>query len=106
MTTFLSAEKVDQPENRCIVRIRTSCWSDARGLHVKKDITFQHRLSTGMHLIQEDVGAIGADEVVSRIVDLDKYDHGFYEVVACNIKRDWESGCVDEYDYKLIPYSD
>lgn len=89
--------------NSCVVRLKTTTWADARGLHIRKDLMFLRRQCVGWNILEEDAGMIGADEVVPRIVNLDECSDGIYEAVACNESHDYETGHVDDYDYKLLP---
>ena len=50
----------------------------------------------------EDISCIGAEEVLPRIINLDECKDGVYEVTACNISHDFETGYADDWDYKLI----
>lgn len=56
----------------------------------------------GFNVIAEDVSAIGAGEVLPRILNLGEVEDGIYEVVVCNESRDYETGYVDDYDYRLV----
>jgi len=47
---------------------------------------------------------IGPSEVTAAIVNLEECADGVYQVVICNESRDWESGIIDAYDYRLVPY--
>ena len=38
----------------------------------------------------------------SRIIDFHKVEDGVYELIFCNESRDWETGYVDDHDYKLV----
>ena len=88
--------------NRCVVRLRTTMWADKTGLHMKKSLTFLRRKSEGFNLIEEDIGAVGAEQVLSRILNIDECQDGIYEVVTCNESRDYETGYIDCYDYRLV----
>lgn len=89
---------------RSIVRFSTSSWKDKRGaLHFKKSITPLKTFSKGCQMLQEDADAVGAGEVIAWIQNMCVAD-GLYEVVMCNVRRDWESGDISEYDYQLIPF--
>lgn len=92
--------------SRCIIKLTTSYWSDSRGVHVRRDLNYLRRKCSGWNILEEDVSAIGADDVVPLIVNLDSCEDGIYEVFACNESYDWESGYSDYYEYKLIPYTD
>ena len=93
---------VDVNVSRCTVRVKTTAWADKRGLHTKKSLTFLRRQCEGFNILAEDADAIGAEEVLPRIVNLGEVEDGIYEVVACNESHDYETGYVDDYDYRLV----
>lgn len=88
--------------DRTVVRLRTTMWSDKNGLHLKKSLTFLRRKSEGFNVLEEDASAAGVEEVLPRILNLGKCEDGIYEVVVCNESHDWETGYVDDYDYRLV----
>ena len=102
---FTEVPTSEEPEHsRGIVRVRTVKWGDTRrGIFQAKQITWLKRLSSGYQCMREDVANIGADEVLDRITNLNECRDGIYEAVICNQSTDWETGYVDDYDYKLIP---
>lgn len=94
---------VHRPVSRCVVRVTTTAWADKRGLHTKKSLTFLRRRCDGFNVLSEDASAIGAGYVLPRILNLGEVADGIYEVVTCNEQHDWETGYVDDYDYRLVP---
>ena len=88
--------------SRCTVRVKTTVWEDERGLYMKKSLTFLKRQCEGFNILAEDVSAIGAEEVFQRILNLGEIEDGIYNVVTCNEKRDFESGYIEDYDYRLV----
>lgn len=102
---FENEEKpAKKDESRVVVRVRTSIWRDKRGLHQRKDLTFLRRKCFGYNILDEDAVMIGADAVLDRITNLDECPDGLYLVVTCNhLSRDWETGAIEDYDYRLHP---
>ena len=92
----------DEAVSKCVVRVKTTVWSDKRGLHTKRSLTFLRRRCEGVNILEEDVGAIGAEEVTSRIPNLWEVKDGVYTLVTCNDRRDYETGYIEDYDYKLV----
>lgn len=91
---------------RCVFRLQTSYWKDQRGIHMRKSLTFMRRRSnTDNPIILEDADMVGADEVWPRLTNLDSLKDGLYVIQTCNERRDWESGLIEDYDYRLVPYS-
>jgi hypothetical protein len=93
-------------EHRCVVRLTTTFYQGVRGLHTKKSLTLLKRKSFGYDMLNEDASAIGVEHVLNRIIGLHNMEDGVYEVVTCNHARDWETGYIDDWDYRLIPYDE
>ena len=103
---------------RTFVRLSTSYWSDDRGIYTKKSLRYLRRkgakgkkrtldykgIPDSFNFIEEDVNCIGPKETLDLIRNLRDCDDGVYEVVFCSVSTDWETGYVDMYEYKLIPY--
>ena len=88
-----------------VVRVSTSYWSGACGLYLKRSIKFLRRLCKGHNFLEEDISCLGPDEVACLITNLDQCRDGIYEVQMCNTLTDWETGYVDQWEYKLVPYN-
>lgn len=88
----------------CVVRLKTDIWNNDRGLHVKKSITFLKRLSAGFNILHEELSNVGGVDTLKSIINFDECKDGIYEIITVNESNDWESGQVDGYDLKLIPY--
>jgi hypothetical protein len=103
LETLMSQDPDDVNVSRCTVLVKTTTWGDKRGIHTKKSLTFLRRQCEGFNVLEEDASAIGAEEVLSRILNLGEVEDGIYEVVLCNKRYEYETGCVDDYDYRLVP---
>ena len=64
------------------------------------------RLSNHCNFLKSDIDNIGAFSVVNNIENLNEVMDGLYSVVMCNVRKDWESGYIEDYDYKLVPYQE
>lgn len=93
-----------EPVRREVVKLVTSSWHDKRGLHIRRDLLAVKRKSSGHQCLEEDCSMISPDEVWPRIVNLNECKDGLYEVVICNECKDWETGCVEDYDYRLVAF--
>jgi hypothetical protein len=95
------------PKNpsKCMVHLTTSYWHDDNGIYVKTCLRFMKRQCKGYNVAFEDCQETGAAEVFPRIKNLHECRDGIYELVTCNEWAAWETpGCIEDYDYKLIPY--
>jgi len=102
LETLMAQGPVGVNVSRCTVRVKTTVWADKRGLYTKKSLTFLRRQCEGFNILSEDANAIGAEEVLLRILNLSEVEDGIYEVVVCNESHDYETGYVDDYDYRLV----
>ena len=102
LTVGLAAEA---HKNICVVKLTTTTWADKRGLHIKKSLTYLRRKCKGYNAIEEEVSATGAYDTARIIINLDECVDGIYEVAVCNETHDFETGHVDGYDLKLIPFA-
>ena len=93
------------PDNRCVIRLTTSAWADKRGLHLQRNIRYMRKLCIGYNVLSENVDTVDAMYVIKRIVNLDKCSDGIYEVMTCNQSTDFETGYVDGYDFRLVPFN-
>jgi hypothetical protein len=89
--------------NELIVRLKTESWFDHKGVYIKKKILFMKRQSKGFNFLLEDCTQIGSEEVEGRILNLYKCEDGLYKVTICNVYKDWETGSIEDWEYKLIP---
>ena len=78
--------------NLGIVQIKTTLWSDEKGMYQKKDIIFFDGQGYG---IKDDLNIKGVDFILPRIANLDELDNGVYKILVHH----------DRYDYRLIPYT-
>lgn len=95
-----------EDENICVVRLSTSMWDKNGAFYVQRCVKTLKRKSKqfGMDLIHEECSNVGAYDFHSLIINLDETPDGIYILKHVNISRDYESGHVDGYDFKLIPY--
>ena len=63
------------------------------------------KLCVGYNFLSEDVGNIGAMEAIPRIINLNECNDGIYEVAICNESRDFETGHIDDYDFRLVLFN-
>jgi hypothetical protein len=63
------------------------------------------KLCTGYNLLEDETVNIGALDIISRISFVHDVADGLYEVVICNESRDFETGYIDDYDLRLVPFN-
>ena len=87
-----------------VVRVTTSSWTSKGCVHQTRSIRFLKRKSEGFNFVEEDASTMGAEYVMDAITNLNTVEDGVYEVVMADIFTDHETGYVEDYTYKLIPY--
>jgi hypothetical protein len=92
---------VDEEVDVEVYKLVTTSWVNDRGLHLKKSLILQKRLSSGYQILYED--AIMDSESIGSITNLLNCKDGFYFIKTINVSRDYETGYIDSYDYELVP---
>lgn len=103
LKNFESVESPKIKSENLFVRLSRGSWHNSKGIYQKISITFLKRKSGHIYnFLEEDACMVGADEIIPRILNLNECRGGIYKVITCNETRDYESGMIDDYDYKLI----
>lgn len=89
----------------CVLSVKTEAYQRGGVHHFGKSMRVLKRLTT-YDILGETVDSIGAEEAYMSIINLSDIDDGLYQIVACNVSRDWETGAIDDWDFKLIPYGE
>ena len=86
--------------NRVVVRVTSSMYSNSKSFHYKRSCNLLKRKSlNGYWVLNEE-----CDLDHHPLENLLEVEDGVYQVVVSDEHRDWESGMVDDYTLKLIPY--
>lgn len=87
----------------CVVKLEVEAYKRGDKYFFGKSLRVVKTKST-FDLLAEEVSNVGIVDALEYILNLDKCDAGLYYLTTCNISRDWETGCVDGWNLKLIPY--
>ncbi len=100
------SEVSDEEEPRLKVKLTTDRYFSNNKYIVKKELYFYKKPNPKQLVDQfyDDISMTGFD--CERVINLDECIDGLYELIVCNISRDWESGWVDDWDWKLIEWRD
>ena len=94
----------DHQAHRVVVRVSTSYWSSSRGIHQRRDIVFLRRQCRDHNQVEEEINQSGSDDVWKKMENIDTCKDGLYEICMTNILRDHETGYVEDWSYKLVPF--
>lgn len=94
-----------QPSPQTVVRLTTQCWQDDRGVNITRRVRWLKQQSHEQSLwgVTEDVNDGGPHEFVRRIVNLNETPDGVYVLRPMNLCSDWETGIIEDWDYRLEP---
>ena len=95
----------EEERTQIVVRLRRSFYHDNDGAYQRTTLRYLKRHTKGFNVFDDDCSMIGADDVIPRIVNLAECKDDIYQIVICNAHKDWETGQVESWDYKLIPFS-
>ena len=68
---------ISAPENRCVVRLKTSSYSTKKGIFATKSLQYAKRLSYGFNILQEDISNTSAEDVINSLTNLNLVPDGF-----------------------------
>ena len=104
----MSGEKPSKEEDfiELVFRITTNQYHDDNGVYYKRSLKYLKRKCHGFNILDEDCANCSAEEVIPRIVNFHTVKDGIYTVDTVNHKYDFESGYLDDYDYKLVEYKE
>ena len=90
-----------------IVRISRNYFQTKTGEFVSEvRMRVMKKLSFMRQVFEEDFSCCGPEDVIDRIINLNEVNPGLYEMITVNQTTDRETGYVDGWDYKLIPYKE
>lgn len=105
LDSLIPYDTEEAKKTRTVVRLRRSFWHDNDGAYQRVSLRYLKRHAEGFNLFDDDCGMVGADNVISKITNLSECEDGIYEIVTCNAHRDWETGHIEDWDYRLIPFN-
>ena len=92
-------------EYQCVVRVQTEAYKRGDTYFYGKSLRVLQKQST-FDLLKEECDSVGTTDGLENILNLHKVENGVYWLVAVNISKDIESGYIDDWDLKLIPYTE
>jgi hypothetical protein len=95
-----------EQESLVIVRLTKSSYKRGNKYSKEISISLLKSKSKNENGWLDEEASNGFDSFMESITNLDSCKPGIYQFVTCNLSRDWETGIVDGYDFKLIPYNE
>lgn len=91
--------------NRCVVKVQSEAYKRGDTYFYGKSIRVLQKL-TSYDLLKDECDNIGIYDGLENIINLQNVEDGRYYLEAVNISRDCETGYIDDWDFKLIPFQD
>lgn len=95
--------KSQKQKNICVVRVQTEGYKKGDTYFYGKSVRVLKRKTT-FDLIHEEVSNIGVIDGLENIINLVNISDGLYEVVVAHESYDCETGYLDDWSFKLVPY--
>lgn len=88
-----------------VVRKKTEFFVGSRNsLNIRIKLIPVKSLSFGYQPIEDDISNSDAETVLNRILNINDVNDGIYKIVSCNHFTDKDTGYVESWNYRLIPY--
>jgi len=100
---FLSKPELMENTKQTVVRLSTAMYKKGNKLVYSKELSLLKRKSSEWwewDCISQEI------EGLDLITNLFRVNDGIYQIVMTNASKDYETGVIDDWDYKLIPYEE
>lgn len=87
-----------------VVKVSRSYYKRGKTYCCSINITPMRSLSNGEFNFDDEISQSDVESTLDLIENLHDVEDGYYQVIYTNISRDFESGYIDDYNLKLIPY--
>lgn len=100
-TLSLVGDYSPKPKLRCVGRLTHQRYMH-NGKLVSKSVFSLLKRKSGLNLSD----LVGDADIDIDNLELGNHAEGLYEIVLCNPSRDWETGIIDDWELKLVPYKE
>lgn len=87
-----------------VVKVTTEAYQRGDSYLIGKTLRTLKKKSN-YDFLKDECDGCGVFDALARIVNLHKVDDGEYLLVTCNECTDYETGYLDDWDLKLVPYT-
>lgn len=105
MLLFSASMCKQEDKLKCVVRVQTESYKRGNTYFYGKSLRVIKGKTT-YDLIHEEAQAIGLQDALENILNLNELENGLYEFVIANRCYDVESGYLDDWDWRLVPYKE
>lgn len=87
----------------CVVRMGTEAFKRGDTYFYGRTIRVIKK-KTEVDYLHEDCQNVGIQEAIENILNIHIVKDGIYQLVFCNVSKDCETGYIDDFNFKLLPY--
>lgn len=92
-------------ESKCIVKVQTEAYKRGDTYFYGKSIRVLQKLTT-YDVLRDECDNVGICDGLENILNLNSVKDGKYYLQPINISKDIETGYIDDWDFKLIPFDE
>ena len=90
-----------------VYRVTTNGYRDHKGNYIyQKKLYFMRKLSKDCNDVLDEEYNNCNEDMFPRIINLLEVEDGLYNCVMVNLNRDYETGYLEDWDHKLIPFEE
>jgi hypothetical protein len=89
----------------CAVRVGTEAFKRGDTYFYGRTIRVIKK-KTEVDYLYDDCQQVGTQEAIENILNINTVKDGLYQLVFCNVSKDCETGYIDDFNFKLVPYEE
>lgn len=89
----------------CVVRVGTEGFKRGDTYFYGRTIRVIKR-KTEYDLLHDYCQQVGIQEAIENILNINSVEDGLYQLLMCNISKDYETGYIDDFNFKLVKYEE
>jgi hypothetical protein len=89
----------------CVVRVGTEAFKRGDTYFYGRTIRVIKK-KTDVDYLHDDCQQVGTQEAIENILNIHTVEDGIHQLVMCNVSKDWETGYVDDFNFKLVPFEE
>jgi hypothetical protein len=91
----------------CVLRLKTKLKAHkSGGLTIKRKLKSATKYWLGYSMLEDELDNTSPEEVVGRIINFMTCADGLYTMVPCHKEFDRETGYLEDYDLRLVPFTE
>lgn len=89
----------------CVVRVGTESFKRGDTYFYGRTIRVIKK-KTEVDYLSDDCQQVGTQEAIENILNINTVEDGIYQLVFCNVSKDYETGYIDDFNFKLVSFEE